>query len=175
MRRPDVETVPPAERPKWREDFPVDAAEDAYVARRDFVKFLVLTSFAFVTGQAWILGQSLTRRAGAAPAALPIVRVDSLPVGGSKAFVYPGPDDTCLLVRVDESTYVAYSQKCTHLSCAVVPEPDKDRFFCPCHEGSFDMRTGRPLAGPPRRPLPKIAVEVRDGVVYATGVEERTA
>ena len=34
-------------------------------------------------------------------------------------------------------------------------------------------QTGRPLAGPPQRPLPRILLEVRDGIVYATGVEER--
>jgi nitrite reductase/ring-hydroxylating ferredoxin subunit len=175
-----LETAPAApdgrpadEQPQWRQDFPVDVPQDNYVARRDFVKFLVLTSVAFATGQLSIVAASLARRGRPEPAALPIVEADRLPVGGAKAFAYPGPTDACLLVRVDESTFVAYSQKCTHLSCAVVPEPERERFFCPCQEGSFDLRTGRPLAGPPRRPLPRIGLEVRDGVVYATGVEER--
>jgi aromatic-L-amino-acid decarboxylase len=57
---------------------------------------------------------------------------------------------------------------------AVVPEPEKNRFFCPCHEGAFDLETGRPIAGPPQRPLPRVTLEIRDGVVYATGVELRT-
>jgi Rieske Fe-S protein len=56
----------------------------------------------------------------------------------------------------------------------VVPQPDKGRFHCPCHEGSFNLATGAPIAGPPRRPLPRISVEVRSGAVYATGVELRT-
>src|SRR4051812_42967817 len=114
MRHDDLEPAtaapdgrPASEQPKWRQDFPVDGAQDAYVARRDFVKFLVLTSFAFTTGQVWILAQSFARRGRPAPAPLPIVEAARLPVGGVKAFVYPGADDTCLLVRVDESTYVA--------------------------------------------------------------------
>ena len=45
---------------------------------------------------------------------------------------------------------------------------------CPCHDGMFDMATGRPLAGPPRRPLPQIVLDVRDGQIFATGVEART-
>ena len=73
----------------------------------------------------------------------------------------------------DEDDFVAYGQKCTHLSCAVVPEPEQKRFHCPCHDGSFDLATGRPLAGPPRRPLPRILLEIRDGALYATGVEVR--
>ena len=47
---------------------------------------------------------------------------------------------------------VAFSQQCTHLSCAVVPQPEQNRLFCPCHEGAFDLQSGRPIAGPPNRP-----------------------
>jgi len=41
-------------------------------------------------------------------------------VGGTKVFQYPGPSDNCLLVHVEQSRFVAYSQKCTHLACAVI-------------------------------------------------------
>jgi Rieske Fe-S protein len=55
-----------------------------------------------------------------------------------------------------------------------VPEPEKKRFLCPCHNGSFDLETGRPLAGPPRRPLPRIKLEIINDAIYAAGVEIRT-
>jgi Rieske Fe-S protein len=174
----ELETVGPdgkplVEQPQWRQDFPIDTAQDNYISRRDFAKFLVLTSGAFAAGQATIAAKSmLSREHVHAPIA--VAKVESLPVGGSKAFVYPEGGRPALLVRVDEETFVAFGQECTHLSCAVVPQPEKGRFFCPCHEGSFDIATGRPLAGPPRRPLTKVSLEVRDGVVYATGVEART-
>ena len=57
----------------------------------------------------------------------------------------------------------------------MIPQLGEGRLHCPCHNGYFDLATGRPIAGPPRRPLPRIKLEVRDGVIYATGVEERTA
>jgi Rieske Fe-S protein len=38
----------------------------------------------------------------------------------------------------------------------------------------FDMNSGRPLAGPPQRPLARVQLDVRRGVVYATGIEPRT-
>jgi len=41
---------------------------------------------------------------------------------------------------------------------------------CPCHNGWFDLATGAPNAGPPRRPLERVTLEIRDGVLYATGV-----
>ena len=44
----------------------------------------------------------------------------------------------------------------------------------PLGEGLFELRTGRPIAGPPPRPLPRILLEVRGGDVFATGVELRT-
>jgi Rieske Fe-S protein len=55
-----------------------------------------------------------------------------------------------------------------------VPRVERGELHCPCHLGTFDLATGRPIAGPPRRPLARITLEVRGGVIYATGVEERT-
>jgi Rieske Fe-S protein len=49
---------------------------------------------------------------------------------------------------------------------------NRGQFHCPCHRGFFDMHTGQPLAGPPRRPLPRIVLKVQDGVIYAAGFEE---
>ena len=77
-------------------------------------------------------------------------------------------------MRLTVNEFVAFSQKCTHLSCAVIPRPDEGIFFCPCHEGRFDLRTGVPIAGPPKRPLTRIVLERRGDEIYAVGVEERT-
>jgi len=165
---------PLEDQPKWRQDFPIDWPQDHYVSRRDFTKFMVLTTLAFTAGQFWIVLQNYLRtRRGELPMQK-IANLDEIAVGGTASFAYPEAHDSCLLLRTGESTFVAFSQKCTHLSCAVVPQPDKGRFFCPCHEGAFDLATGASVAGPPRRPLPKITVEIRSGAVYATGVELRT-
>jgi Rieske Fe-S protein len=79
-----------------------------------------------------------------------------------------------VLTRLADRELVAYSQKCTHLSCAVIPDPGRGALRCPCHDGLFDLRSGKPTAGPPRRPLPRILLEVRGRDVFATGVEWRT-
>jgi Rieske Fe-S protein len=108
----------------------------------------------------------------------PAARVGSLAdvaVGGTLTFTYPGEHDPCVLVRLSDTEIVAYSQKCTHLSCAVIPRPEQNALHCPCHEGFFDLRTGRPTAGPPSRPLPRITLEVRGGDIFATGVESRSS
>jgi Rieske Fe-S protein len=162
--------------PRWRQDFPIDWPKDEFVARRDFAKFLVLTSGAFVAGQAWIAARDLVRskRESGEPLRQRIASLAEVPVGGVLSFSYPTERDHCLLVRISEHEIVAFNQSCTHLSCAVVPRVSQGVFECPCHEGYFDLRTGVNIAGPPPRPLPRIVLEVVSGDVFATGVQQRT-
>ena len=180
-------TIPPdgrpvEQQPGWRQDFPIDWPQDHYVARRDFTKFMVLTSLAFTIGQFWIGAQNWWRKRRGQPPITKVASLSALPIGQSVMFDYPGPHDACILTRVSSDVLLAYGQKCTHLSCAVVPrlEPDEQgggytgHIHCPCHEGYFDLHTGRPVAGPPQRPLSRVTLEVRGDDVYATGVELRT-
>lgn len=163
---------PEEEQPRWRQDFPIDWPQDDYIARRDFTKFMVLVSLAFTVGQFSLLVQNFFRRQQGQLPIQEIARVDQLPVGGSLIFNYPEAHQPRLLVRLDEQSFVAYDQLCTHLTCPVIPLPEEGHLHCPCHEGLFDLATGQPLAGPPRRPLPRVTLEVRADRVYATGVEE---
>lgn len=166
--------APSEMQPAWRQDFPIDWPQDLYVERRDFLRFMVLTSAAFTAGQLWIAGQNWYRRRSGRPPMRRVAAIEDVPVGGSVAFTYPEEHEPCLLVRLTISEFVAFNQKCTHLSCAVIPRPDEASFFCPCHEGRFDLRTGVPIAGPPRRPLTRIVLERRGRDIFAVGVEERT-
>jgi nitrite reductase/ring-hydroxylating ferredoxin subunit len=164
---------PPSEQPRWRQDFPTDIPEDDALARREFTKFLVLTSGAFAAGQCWIGLMSLLRD-NVPPSEARVAAAADVQPGGVVEFRYPTGDDPCLLIRLQGGRLVAYGQQCSHLSCAVIPEPGQGRLRCPCHNGFFEISEGRPIAGPPRRPLPRIKLAVREGVIYATGVELRT-
>jgi nitrite reductase/ring-hydroxylating ferredoxin subunit len=164
---------PMDQQPAWRTDFPIDWPQDHYVERRDFMKFMVLTSLAFTVGQLWIAAHNWWRRRIGSEGRR-IASLDDLPAGGAVTFAYPDEHDPCLLIRKADGELVAYGQKCTHLSCAVRPRLEQGILQCPCHEGSFDVASGRPIAGPPRRPLSRIHLQVRDGEIFATGVEERT-
>jgi Rieske Fe-S protein len=166
--------TPADAQPAWRQDFPIDWPQDLYVERRDFMKFMVLTSAAFTAGQLWIGVQNWFRRRSARPPVQRIASADEVAVGSAVTFTYPDAHEPCLLVRLTASDFVAFNQKCTHLSCAVIPRPAENSFYCPCHEGRFDLRTGVPTAGPPQRPLTRIVLERRGGDIYAVGVEERT-
>jgi Rieske Fe-S protein len=161
--------------PAWRQDFPIDWPQDLYVERRDFMKFMVLTSAALTVGQLWIGVQNWYRRRSGQLPIQRIASVDDIAVGTAIGFTYPDEHEPCLLVRLTSSEFVAFGQKCTHLSCAVIPRPAEGTFYCPCHEGRFDLRTGVPTSGPPSRPLTRVVLEMRGRDIYAVGVEERTA
>ncbi len=178
-REPNDVTVAPdgrpmEEQPRWRQDFAIDWPHDQFVARRDFAKFLVLTSGAFVVGQTWIAAKSLVRHRAAAPARKRIGALSAILPGSAVMFAYPHEHDACLLIRLADGKLLAYSQKCTHLACAVVPKLDEGILLCPCHNGIFDLATGRNVAGPPPRPLPVIELEVVGDDIFAVAVTERT-
>src|ERR1051326_9177238 len=103
--------------PLWRDEFSSQSATEKYVARRQFAKFLVLTSLGMFIGNLWILVRSWFVHA---PSFVPqrVARMDEIPVGQVKLFSYPSSEDPCIMIRIAKDRFVAYSQKCTHLSCA---------------------------------------------------------
>jgi Rieske Fe-S protein len=155
--------------PAWKEDFPVAWEDDDLVARRDFTKSLVWISCAAFLANTILLARAATRRVGHLPEAK-IATVGEMPVGGAKVFRYPEGSEPRVLVRLSADEFVAYSQNCTHLACPVVYEAQKQQLLCPCHEGSFDARTGAVVSGPPPGALEQIALETRGNEVWAVGV-----
>jgi Rieske Fe-S protein len=160
----------PAKEALWRDEFSVFTADERYVTRRQFTKFLTLASLAMFAGNLWILVRSFLRKA---PVYEPmaVAQQGEIAVGGVKLFAYPAPQDRCILVRTSENEYVAYSQKCTHLSCAVYYEKESGKLACPCHKGYFSVQDGSVLQGPPPRPLPRVRLERRGQDLIAIGME----
>lgn len=60
--------------------------------------------------------------------------------------------DPVIVVRVADGDFRAFSATCTHLDCIVGYQKDRERMFCNCHGGVYDL-TGRNVSGPPPRPL----------------------
>jgi Rieske Fe-S protein len=84
------------------------------------------------------------------------------------------------LFTEDGDKFKAYNGHCTHLGCSYVYDKALKHFFCPCHRGQFDVKTGEVLAGPPPRPLDELQVEIRDSAVWVNyrdfrlGVADKT-
>ena len=154
----------------WRDEFSISKADERYVNRRQLAKFLTLGSLGMFAGNSWILVRSWWRKAQVYQQSV-VANVGEIPVGGVKLFQYPRPGEQCILIRTAEDTYVAYSQKCTHLSCAVYYSHEDNRLECPCHKGFFSIADGSVLQGPPSRPLPKIILESRGGELVAVDIK----
>jgi nitrite reductase/ring-hydroxylating ferredoxin subunit len=152
-------------------DFPINWEDEHQVTRRTFVTFLLLLSTTFLasTGLIGLLNWLRSRRASR-PAPLRVARLGEIPVGGVKLFHYPTAGDPCLLIRASAGRVLAYSQKCTHLSCPVLYQAAEQQFYCPCHAGRFAAEDGRPLSGPPKRPLPRVEVKITGEEIWAVGV-----
>ena len=161
----------PSDAPLWRDEFSVFTADERYVNRRQFTKFLTLTSFAMLAGNLWILARSLFHRAPTYSAQT-IAAAGDVSVGGVKLFTFPTSEDPCILIRTGDASFVAYSQKCTHLSCAVYYAKDQNRLECPCHQGFFSVADGSVIQGPPQRPLPRVTLSIHDGRIKAIAMEE---
>jgi menaquinol-cytochrome c reductase iron-sulfur subunit len=65
----------------------------------------------------------------------------------------------------DGRDYIAMSNICTHLGCHVRWITDQNLFFCPCHNGEFDVN-GTVISGPPPRPLNRYEVKVENDQLY---------
>jgi menaquinol-cytochrome c reductase iron-sulfur subunit len=61
--------------------------------------------------------------------------------------------------------FIVMSNICTHLGCRVRWIPDKEGFYCPCHNGVF-AKDGTVVSGPPPRPLDRFEVKIEDGILY---------
>jgi arsenite oxidase small subunit len=166
--QPDVA----AETPKWRTDFPIEWEGDHYVGRREMVKFLTLGSLLLASANwATVLADRLLRRD--VKKEMAIGSVSALDQSGSLLFRYPTDQDPCIAVRTADGKIQAYSQVCTHLSCAVYYSKADNKLLCPCHRGAFEVANGTPTGGPPTRPLPRIIVEQRGEALFAISKEAR--
>src|SRR5690349_9714234 len=104
---------------RWRQDFPVNWEADNYVTRREMVKFLALGSLTIAGANFVLAGLPQIVKAAQLPRRS-VALASSIPAGGSRLFTYPTAHDPCILVRQSNGELVAYSQVCTHLSCAVI-------------------------------------------------------
>ena len=142
----------------WKQDFPIKKDQSQLVSRRDFAKFLVFISGGLMVGSGVIAAEALLFPDQKSDKEHFVCKKSEIPVGGTRSFVINGDGTPYLMIHLEDGSFHAYEQKCTHLSCAVFYAKGTGKIECPCHRGFFDAATGEVLAGPPPRALPKLVV-----------------
>jgi arsenite oxidase small subunit len=156
----------------------IDRNNERKLDRRGFMKTLVGAAGLFAVSSLPWGAVAAKELAGLGKKEYPRQKVgtlSSLAVGDSIDFSFPAEHDSAILIRLNEKKLVAYQNACTHLRCPVFWEKDSENMICPCHNGVFDPYNGAPTAGPPRRPLPEIELQVEDDIIYAVGVKRYEA
>jgi cytochrome b6-f complex iron-sulfur subunit len=72
-------------------------------------------------------------------------------VGGS--IVVDTPAGKVIVIRTSDTTYSAFSAKCTHKGGIVDYDSDKKQLVCPKHSSTFSDKDGKPTGGPAETPL----------------------
>jgi Rieske Fe-S protein len=67
--------------------------------------------------------------------------------------------DPVILVRLSDTEFRAFAGTCTHLDCIVEFHKDKQRIWCNCHNGDYNLQ-GQVVAGPPPKPLEPFKVDL---------------
>ncbi len=74
------------------------------------------------------------------------------------------PQGSFYLSRLEDGGFLALSRTCTHLGCSVTWNEEEEKFVCPCHGSSFNLR-GEVLTAPAPRPLDCYPVRIENGIV----------
>jgi len=91
--------------------------------------------------------------------------------GSSMTYTTPAGQKVVISRLADKGAaedFIALSSVCPHLGCAVHWEAVNNRFFCPCHNGSFDPE-GNPTGGPVKdanQPLTRFELMTDAGLLY---------
>lgn len=156
---------------QWRDEFPYHWRADDVVTRRDTLRFIIGGSAALFLASGALAVAGSIPEAAARPVA--VARVGELGPNQWRVFDFPDQYSRGIIINLPGKGLVAYSDVCTHLSCAVLYQPGNSEMHCPCHDGVFSVFTGEVLAGPPPRPLPLIELREQNGVIYAVRLIER--
>jgi arsenite oxidase small subunit len=71
-----------------------------------------------------------------------------------------------------KKSIVAYSTLCQHMGCPVAYNRSLKEFVCPCHQTHYDAeRLASIVQGVATRSLPRVRLVVKDGAVWAVGVD----
>jgi arsenite oxidase small subunit len=151
--------------------------EDPAVSRRGLLSGGAVAAGAVIAGRA-------DRAQAAVGAKYPrhrVIALDRLRVNRPVNFKYPLADQPNVLLDLghqvpggvgSKRSIVAFSTLCQHMGCPVAYSRSAREFICPCHQTRYDPeRLASIVQGVATRALPRVRLQVKNGAVYAIGVD----
>jgi Rieske Fe-S protein len=139
------------------------AAVAGFTVARDSPAARAKPGTAAANGYGPSIGSGSGSGSGSASGGVRLASVGQVPAGGGIVLDQAG----VVLVRTSSGSVLGFSATCTHQGCTVA-SVQGGKISCPCHGSVFDATTGAVVNGPATRPLPMVAVVVRDGSVFTT-------
>jgi len=152
-----------------------------HISRRDFIKVAtasvggVIGAVLGIPAILYLVDPAL--KAGGRDAWVPLGPVENFEIGKPTLVTFVrtkvnGWEKTSnsygvFVIRKSETDFLVLSNRCTHLSCRVNWNEEKQEYICPCHDAAFSLE-GEVLAGPPPRPLDRYegeTLKVEEGVL----------
>jgi arsenite oxidase small subunit len=147
--------------------------------RRGLSRREMFAGAAVATGAA-IVADPGTAEAAAYPR-MRIVALNRVRVNRPVHFDYPLKGQASALLDMGHAvpggvgpkkSIVAYSILCQHMGCPVAYERAPREFACPCHQTRYDPeRLAGIIQGVATRALPRVKLSVKNGAIFATGVD----
>ena len=160
-------------------------AGSKHISRRDFITMVtagvgaVITAAVGLPAIAYLIEPAL-QSGSSKDAWVPLGKLDSFEVGKPALATFTrskvnGWEKSvnsygAFVLRKSATEVVVLSNVCTHLSCRVNWESDKQQYVCPCHDAHFNI-DGKVVAGPPPRPLDVYQTKVDNGILSIHFVE----
>ncbi|HET7144799.1 MAG TPA: ubiquinol-cytochrome c reductase iron-sulfur subunit [Anaerolineales bacterium] len=156
----------------------MDKSEDKQLGRRNFMK-VAIASIGGLIGAAiglpaipYIMGPALQKESDSwiqlgsiSKVELNIPTLFKKTIETQTGWINTEEEISVYVLSSNGQDYVVMSNVCTHLGCRVRWIPEKDSFFCPCHNGVFS-KDGNVVDGPPPRPLDRFESKVEDGAIF---------
>jgi menaquinol-cytochrome c reductase iron-sulfur subunit len=156
----------------------MEESKNAPVSRRDFMKIVIasigvvisaaigLPAIAYIVGPALKQGADTWIRLGSvSKVELNNPTLFKTILETQTGWISSQEELSAYILTENGQDFVVMSNVCTHLGCRVRWIPDKQGFYCPCHNGVFD-KNGTVVSGPPPRPLDRFENKVEDGVLF---------
>ena len=147
-----------------------DAQDASGIPRRGFIDYLLGTSLGSVVAAIlYPIARFLVPPRVIESSSLSVVAAKTSELKPNSGKVFPFGAEPAIVIETPGGELRAFSAVCTHLACTVQYREDLQQIWCACHDGHYDLY-GKNIAGPPPRPLERLAANVRgDEIVVSKG------